>query len=464
MPILQFLKDARGNLAITTAVASLPIMAMVGLAVDYSMASRYQTRLQNAVDSATLAAGIDMTRMSDAEIAAVVNDYLQANLDERDHGQVKNVAVETNRAALSLKVTVDGAFDTSFAAIIGINELPYKGVASIQRNDSGLEAVLVLDNTASMLEEAKLDGLKAAASSFVTLLHDNAVSGNVPKVAIVPFSNYVNVGGDNRNAAWMSVPDDETKQVCGMTRDVVSKSGCTTQTGTGYNDGSPYTYNYETCTNYEYGPEYQTCWQETKTWHGCAGSRDYPLNLKDESYGTRIPGIMDGSTVNYLCPSRITELTTDKNELLNQISAMQAVGNTYIPSGVVWGWRVISSKVPFAGGATPAEVASGKVRKALILMTDGQNTLSKNPSDEYHVGGDSAEADAWTKEVCANVKNEDISVFTMSFGSNVPTATKQLLAECSSGSGYFFDAANTAELHSAFQDIAAKLNKLYLTQ
>ncbi len=464
MLLRSFRSDQSGNFAMTAALCIMPIMLGAGIAIDYSMAFRYQARLQNAVDTATLAAGIDMVKLKDGQIRTEVKDYLKANMDPRDHDQIDNVNVEIDRKNMTLKVTVLGGFETSFAGIIGLDELPYKGVASIQRHNGSLEAVLVLDNTASMLNDGKLDALKVASTAFVTEMIDNAPTGKLPKIGIVPFSNYVNVGTDNRNASWMTVPADETKEVCGETRDVISKSGCSTQTGTASNDGTPYTYQYETCTNYQYGPPRNVCSMQTSQWHGCAGSRDYPRNLSDGSYGTRIPGIMDSSTVNYQCPSRVTELTTNKNSLLAQISGMQAVGNTYIPSGMVWGWRVITSKAPFAGGATPAQVAKGEIKKAVILMTDGQNTLSKNPNDGYHWSSDSAQADQWTLEVCQNVKDDKVIIYTMAFGAEVPATTKQMLAHCSSGAGHFFDASNQAELTKAFADIAADLNKLYLTQ
>ncbi len=51
----NFRSDSRGNVAIITALAALPMMAAIGCAVDYSNASMIRTKLQAAADAAVLA-------------------------------------------------------------------------------------------------------------------------------------------------------------------------------------------------------------------------------------------------------------------------------------------------------------------------------------------------------------------------------------------------------------------------
>jgi Flp pilus assembly protein TadG len=54
--ISSFLADARGNVAVITALSALPIISAIGCVVDYSMATTIKTKLQAAADAATLAA------------------------------------------------------------------------------------------------------------------------------------------------------------------------------------------------------------------------------------------------------------------------------------------------------------------------------------------------------------------------------------------------------------------------
>ncbi len=51
----NFQSNSRGNVAIITALAALPMMAAIGCAVDYSNASMIRTKLQAAADAAALA-------------------------------------------------------------------------------------------------------------------------------------------------------------------------------------------------------------------------------------------------------------------------------------------------------------------------------------------------------------------------------------------------------------------------
>jgi Flp pilus assembly protein TadG len=52
----RFCANTRGNIAVTFAIASLPILTSIGCAVDYSFAVRMKTKLQAAADAATVGA------------------------------------------------------------------------------------------------------------------------------------------------------------------------------------------------------------------------------------------------------------------------------------------------------------------------------------------------------------------------------------------------------------------------
>jgi Flp pilus assembly protein TadG len=66
-----------GNVAIAFGVAAIPILGVMGVAVDYSRASHFRSILQSAVDAAALAGA---TEISDAAIAQTVDSYLVATL------------------------------------------------------------------------------------------------------------------------------------------------------------------------------------------------------------------------------------------------------------------------------------------------------------------------------------------------------------------------------------------------
>src|SRR5262249_6833570 len=69
----------------------------------------------------------------------------------------------------------------------------------------------------------------------------------------------------------------------------------------------------------------------------------------------------------YNCPaSPILPLTNDKSAITSAISAMVAGGNTVIPEGIAWGWRVLSPGAPFTEGAAYSD---SDTIKFLILLT-----------------------------------------------------------------------------------------------
>jgi Flp pilus assembly protein TadG len=53
--VSRFHNDSRGNIAVIFTIALLPIVAAVGCAVDYSLATRMKAKLQSAADAASVA-------------------------------------------------------------------------------------------------------------------------------------------------------------------------------------------------------------------------------------------------------------------------------------------------------------------------------------------------------------------------------------------------------------------------
>jgi Flp pilus assembly protein TadG len=80
---------------------------------------------------------------------------------------------------------------------------------------------------------------------------------------------------------------------------------------------------------------------------------------------------------NFSCTTTgITPLTdvtegTGKDDVKAAIAAMQWSGNTNVPEGMAWGWRVVSHGEPFTEGRPDSERGNDKV---VIVLTDGENT------------------------------------------------------------------------------------------
>lgn len=79
--IRRFWRDERGNFAIIFSLAAIPVVALAGMALDYSRISAAEDRLQAAVDSGLLAAaGEAGSRTSDMQLLAA--SFIEANMGD----------------------------------------------------------------------------------------------------------------------------------------------------------------------------------------------------------------------------------------------------------------------------------------------------------------------------------------------------------------------------------------------
>jgi len=264
---------------------------------------------------------------------------------------------------------------------------------------------------------------------------------------------------ENRYAPWMDVPEDSAvtsdEQVCRKKKDLVNPDQCTYEDRTRIRDGVSVTYKKRVCPASAYGPEYDHCYYPTsrKTWYGCAGSRDANGHLTPAYKGNRVPGVM-----NVRCGEEVLPLTINMTTVKNKIDSLSASGNTYIPAGLIWGWRMLNHEQPFNDLSN-----SQKDRKrALVLMTDGANTKSlKQP---FHSGNDAAEADTLTETLCTKIKDEDIQVFTVAYKLEGSSGTKDVIRRCATSPAFFFDASSTEELEAAFENIGNALYEVRLSK
>jgi Flp pilus assembly protein TadG len=76
--ISSFGKNRRGTMAVLVAIASLPIMASVGIAIDIYRSVNTASALQSSVDAAALAAASSYGS-PDVEKKKTATDYFNAN-------------------------------------------------------------------------------------------------------------------------------------------------------------------------------------------------------------------------------------------------------------------------------------------------------------------------------------------------------------------------------------------------
>jgi Flp pilus assembly protein TadG len=178
------------------------------------------------------------------------------------------------------------------------------------------------------------------------------------------------------------------------------------------------------------------------------------------------------STPNSGCPyANVLPLTSDESALKNNIGSMQAHGNTQGNAGMIWGYRMVSPEPPFTE-ASPW--GSEYWKKAIILMTDGDNTMDGTysylwASAKNDIGVNTSNGvkglNARLSEVCEALDDEDVLVYTIVFRSEteVNQATKDLYKECATEDSMYFYAPTQTALHDTFEHIARELSNLRIS-
>lgn len=447
--------DERGSTLMMFAMMFGTLALMTGISLDYARLLSVESALQRDLDSAVLGAATQSVS-EDLSADDIATNYFGNNWRQTHNSGNVTVALTTGEGEIA--ATATAPVPMTLMKMFGYNTLDAQAQSAVSLGGQDVEIALVLDTTGSMAGQ-KLDDLKQAAHRLIDTVFDVSGAEEHIKVGLVPFAQYVNVGLANRSQSWLTVEPDgeETSEQCQTVNPVTGQSNCRTQTATGYDDGDSYSYSYQVC-DYQYGPEENQCSSvtTTKKWNGCVGSRSYPLNVRDEQYSTRIPGIM-----NVTCSSQLKPLTNDKASLKADVLDMTANNDTYIPAGLMWGWRILSKEAPFSDGASYGEVQAGKVRKMLVLMTDGHNTRSPNYPD--HEDYQQSVADSLTVELCDNIKSAGIDIYTIAFDVT-DSGVLDRMRSCASELSKHFATSSGEELKQAFQKIGRSTRKVSLSE
>lgn len=472
----HYLKDTSGNFAMIMALSSMVLLTGVGAAIDYTNMTRQSSLMQDYADSAVLAAVISR-KQTQKEMQGIA----EKTVEETNVGNL-TISTTLTLSDNAVRVETSSTYKPLFMHLVGKSSYDIERAAEAPLAASDpLNIALVLDTTGSMAG-SRIESMQKSAKRLVQNMEDSE-NENI-KISVVPFANYVNVGVDKGGLPWMAVPPDETipgTETCSMEKPVISKSGCTTETivtnkpaYTTTDDGvvthhpaSSSSYDKETCTNYEYGPEEEVCktsGDQTFTWHGCVASRVSPDHLRRDYDARAFPGIR-----NIKCSEPLLALTNKYADVDSKIDSLNASGETYIPSGLAWGWRTLSDQLPF----TESKTTKTDTVNTLILMTDGGNTKSLDlatNTDGFvtsvkHDNSDEDDANKVSSQLCTGIKKDNIQVYTVAYkfeGSSLKK-TGDMLEDCATSKDHFFKADNSEELDKVFDEIAASLYKVRLS-
>lgn len=431
-----FARNERGDVMIIFGLLFTVMLVFVGSAVDMGRWLQAKSQTWQALDAAVLAGAraLQLNSKDSAAAAATAQRYYSENVKGRASLSSDTITFSVADGNTTIAANGGAAIDTIFLGIIGIRQLslfnsnatqlPKSRLAIGGNSGYSVEISMMLDITGSM-SGSKIDDLKSAAKNMVDIVVWKDQGEYTSRVALVPFSAAVYVGSDYASTVRGSRPSS-----------ITVSSGWYSST-----------YKLTNCVSERADPNYA---------------------FTDDPPSTSYVGPVYTSTGSCTPSAKIVPLTSDTAVLKAAIDGYSAGGSTAGHLGTAWAWYLLSPKWAevWPAASDPGSYTNSKLKKIAVLMTDGEYNLQycsngvagSTSSCSGTLGTSSAQA----QKLCSAMKATGITVYTVGF--QVNATSKSFLQQCSSGGGYYYDAADGAGLSQAFTDIALKISALYLSQ
>jgi len=476
-----------GNIAVLSALLFLPMIIMLGGAIDLIRITSSKTKLQTAVEAGALAAASLANRQPEVQVARA---YVVANLD--NDPTIKNLVVSvpdpfTDRLTGARQVEVFATADVplTFLQLLRMQSHPIE-VSATAVEGGNIEVAMVLDISASMGHGKKLKMLKTAATQFTELLLNSKNADNT-SISIIPFSDTVNIGSDLYR-----------RYVAPIRKQKLITVGETL--GYKVSEFTPeFGYRFT-------GSEGADCIE--------LASRDYdlddiPLNSRSQVRPENCPETHNAAIWN----------TNNASALKKVIDGMRVHWNTGMDQGVAWGAKALSpnlrgklggefSNRPAAFSTTSGISANAeKTNKVMVLMSDGVISAQGRAEEQLQTGTVSGKGkkrgkrkkrettteivfrteyifsrggigDApgkkstigFFKKICNDLKRNGVTIYTIGYelseeqssSKETRAIAKGLLRDCASHPSLYLE-ADTKNIAEVFSTIAQAIGKLRIS-
>jgi Flp pilus assembly protein TadG len=435
-PLQRFGRSQDGNIAVIFAIVMVPMIGFIGAAVDYSRANAARSAMQSALDSAALMVAKDDAAgdLTAAQLNAKANAYFTALYINTDAPNITLSASYSNNATTGSSVLLSGSgtISTSFMKVAGFPTLTLSSSSTASWGMTKLRVAMALDNTGSMADSGKITALQTATTNLINQLSASAQNNGDVYISMVPFANVVNLGTGYKSSGYIDWSNWST-------------SGSIEE---GWTCGSSYNSWYKTM-------KCGSSSNNINNWNGCVIDRTQSYDIQvtaPSSAATYYPA--DQSSY---CPTPITPLSYNWAALKTSVAAMTPSGGTDQPIGLVWAWQTLQQTAPFNA---PAEDSKYIYKKAIILLSDGLNTM-----DRWYGNGSSysSQVDARQQLLCDNIKAANITIYTIQVNTG-GDPTSAVLQYCASGSANFFQLTTASQVISTFNTIGTALTDLRISK
>lgn len=442
--------DARANVSVVIGFCAIALVGGVGIAIDTSIAYNVRSQLAAAVDAAALAGA---RAFASPNRDADIQNFFDANFQEGYMGSVlQPLEIATNAEARTVTVTARATIPTFFMSVLGTDSTDIAATAEATLSSRDVEVALVLDVTGSM-SGTRISDLREAAHELVDIVVQDLQDPFYSKVALVPYSNSVNVG---------AYADQIRGTYTGGTCTYPSEPTCQYFEFPRASDGDLITYEITTCVTERSGPHLSTD----------AAPSVAPLGrqFSHDSYNP--------------CPDPvIMPLSSNKTALHSAIESLEAAGSTAGQIGVAWGWYLISPNFGYLWPVDSQPMDYGtihlgqEVLKVVVVMTDGdfntiyadgviaRNSTSGSGSSSYKIdeNGSNGSAFEQAEALCDGMKAEGVIVYTVGLDVASTSGAEAFVNNCATNADHVYLPEDGTALKQAFRDIAVQVSNLRIS-
>ncbi len=441
-----FARANDGNVAMIMALAAIPTVTAIGIAIDYSRAVSARSAMQEAIDATALMLAQDAATLTPSQLTTKAQNYFNALYTPRAGvtGVSVNATYTANTGAGStVLMTASGNVPTDFMMLAGVSQMTISTNSTATWGNTKLRVALVLDNTGSMSQSGKMTALKSGASNLIDQLSATATNNGDVYISIVPFVNEVNMGAAAfKNSGfidwshWSTFGSNEEGYTCGSSN---SSTNHTMKCGTTSNN--------------------------INNWNGCVmdrgnGNSSTPPTTTDDQTSTAPSSgttLFPADQSSYCPAAAVQTLSYDWTALKSVISNMSPNGSTNQAIGLQHGWMTLLQQSPYSA---PAESANYNYVHAVIILSDGLNTQDRWYGNGYT---QSTQVDDRQKTLCDNMKAAGVTIYSIQVNTSGDPQSA-VLAYCASGSSNFFYLTSSTQILSTFSTIGTKLSKLRISK
>lgn len=427
MGLKNFWESENGNISTIAAVAILPCVLCVGVAMDTIRLHSLTADLQAAADSAALSGAVAYARSGEKEMNKEGAAMFDQNKGKGSDLQIEDVKISIDDEYV-VEVTVEAKTKPIIMSAFGYKYMDINVVSQATIGGrTGAEIAIAIDATNSMAFGSSWNDTIATISNILDDLKKLSEEDEF-YITLVPFQDRVNIR-ESIHPSW------------------IKKNG-----------------------HYK-----------KNNWDGCVEPREEKVGSFDWLLTTEKPNkekfepTLNDATFEYdssrdiKCPPQpITGPTNDVDKISQKIRTLSTSGTGRYDVGLAWAWRALTPEWKGAWGEKdypfdPKDMKGKKSdpvprKKYLIYMTDGRSNAYKMESMKQESWGwnnGSKIAFEHIAEICSKIKADDIEIYMLHIPGN--SNSTSYFKGCASSPDHYVVVDAAKDVEFAFGEIRNSL-------